>query len=248
MSGLARLLWASCRLLLKAPRWLSLPEGSDQASSLARQELGRFARRCGLRVVSSGIASEGGTLFVVNHISWADIAALGSLSDAGFVARGDLAHWPVIGRLARRRETLFVARDLRLESGRQVVAMREALAAGRDLILFAEGTTSGGEGVLPFRPALFAAADAARRVQPTILAYHDDEGMPLALERLRRIAWIDDDGLWQALNALSGKPITASVRFLTPLDPAAFPSRKTLAAAAHTAVAEGYAALRNRSK
>lgn len=248
MSGSARLLWAACRLLLRAPRWLSLPEGSAQASALAREELGRFARRCGLRVVSSGIPSEGGTLFVVNHISWADIAALGSLSDAGFVARGDMADWPVIGRLARRRDTLFVARGLRLESGRQVVAMREALAAGRDLILFAEGTTSDGKGVLPFRPALFAAADAARCVQPVILAYHDDEGMPLSSERLRRIAWIDDDGLWQALNAFSGKPITASVRFLTPLDPADFPSRKALAAAAQEAVAKGYAALRNRSK
>lgn len=242
------MIWAAFRLLAEVPRWLRFAPRSNEARSLARRALNRFAERCGLRIRSSGEAVNGGTLFVANHISWADIVVLGSLCDAGFVARSDLAGWPLIGRIAQRRGTIFVTRERRMESGRQVEAMRQALAAGEDLILFAEGTTSVGTSVLPFRPALLAAADAARRVQPVVVAYLDAAGLPLSPERQRQVAWIGDDGTGHVLGTFAGGPLTAAVRFLPPLDPARFASRKALADAAYAAASEAYAALRNRSK
>lgn len=236
-----KIAWAACRLLARAPGWLRLAPASPEAREQARAVLGRFARRCGLRIVARGQPLCGGTLFVANHVSWTDIVALGTLCDAVFVARGDLAGWSLLGRLARHHGTIFVARGRRTDTGRQVDAVRSVLARGGDVILFAEGTTSDGTGVLPFRSALLAAADAAARVQPVAIVYLDACGVPLSAERRRRIAWIGDDGLGATMNAFAEGSVMATVRFLPPLAPADFASRKALAEAAWAEVAQAHA-------
>lgn len=236
-----KMVWAACRLLAQAPGWLRLTPASAEAREQARAALGRFARGCGLRIDPRGQPLCGGTLFVANHVSWTDIVALGTLCDAAFVARDDLAAWPMLGRLARHHGTIFVERGRRTDSGRQVDAVRSALARGRDVILFAEGTTSDGSGVLPFRSALLAAADAAARVQPVAIVYLDTSGAPLGAERRRRIAWIGDDSLGAMMNAFAEGPVMAAVSFLPSLAPADFANRKALAEALWVEVARAHA-------
>ena len=114
-------------------------------------------RIAGLRVrVRGAPALSGPTLFVANHVSYLDIVVLGSLLDAGFVAKSEVAAWPLIGWLARIGRTVFGARRAASCAG-QCNALAERLSAGQSLILFAEGTSSDGGRVLPFETSLFAA-------------------------------------------------------------------------------------------
>ena len=52
-------------------------------------------------------------LIVANHVSWLDIVVLGSLMPLSFVAKAEVASWPVFGFLARMQRTVFVDRTRR---------------------------------------------------------------------------------------------------------------------------------------
>lgn len=112
-----------------------------------------------------------GTLFVANHISFTDIFALALTLDARFVAKADVNGWPLIGWLARRFGTIFVERNQSMAVPGQIDEIGNCLKRGENVILFPEGTTSHGYGVLPFRTSLMAAAAHAAAVRPVALAY-----------------------------------------------------------------------------
>ncbi|MBA4172787.1 MAG: hypothetical protein C0511_09075 [Hyphomicrobium sp.] len=192
------------------------------------------------------ISQRPGTLFVMNHISWADIPVMLSLLDADFVARADLRDWPVIGRLAQRLGPVFVERQRKGSTQGQVAAIRERLTSGRSVILCAEGTTSDGSGILPFRTSLFAAADAAIAVQPVILAYLAVDGSALTPQRQREVAWIGDDDLVSGAARLARQKTLARAMFLPPSPKEN--DRKTLAAHVRQQMLEAYAAATNRSR
>lgn len=238
----AALAWAMARV----PLWLWRQPGSPDARRHERRFFAAIVRGFGIRIsVSGDRLSSPGTLYVMNHISWADIAVMMAILDADFVAKDTVAGWPVLGPLARRFDPLFVNRDQALRSSDQARAIRERLARGRSVILCPEGTTSDGTGILPFRSSLFAAADAACAVQPVMLRYLCPDGAPLDPARLREVAWIDDDALLPGAARVARMETLASVTFLAPLRTA---DRKALAQAAWTSIATAYAALPNRSR
>ena len=115
-----------------------------------------------VRVIGAAADSAGGrpVVFVSNHSSWLDIPVLGGRLDACFVSKDEVGRWPFIATIARLGRTVFVSRQ-RHATGRERDAMRERLAAGDNLLLFPEGTTSDGSRVLPFRSAFFAIAEGA---------------------------------------------------------------------------------------
>jgi 1-acyl-sn-glycerol-3-phosphate acyltransferase len=137
---------------------------------------------------------------VANHQSWADIPALGAVADLCFIAKAEVRSWPVFGWLARLQGTVFVARGERGRTGEQADAIAERLSAGDAMVLFAEGTTSDGNGLLPFKTALFGAAQAALlrskadfvAVQPVSIAYTKAHGLPLGRYFRPLAAWPGD--------------------------------------------------------
>jgi len=50
-------------------------------------------------------------LIVSNHISWIDIHVINTVSPAIFVAKSDVAKWPIFGWIARRIGTIFIVRE-----------------------------------------------------------------------------------------------------------------------------------------
>lgn len=201
----------------------------------------------GLEVVVHGELAPS-ALYISNHISWADIPVLASILEADFIAKSEVGRWPVIGPLARRFGTILISREKKIRIGDQAEAIRAHLRLGRSAILFPEGTTSDGTGILDFRTSLFAAADAARSVQPVVIRYLDPAGTALTPARQREIAWIDDDALVGGAAKVAQAKTRALVQFLTPLDPRAFRDRKVFAEAARSAMAEAYAAAPNRPR
>jgi 1-acyl-sn-glycerol-3-phosphate acyltransferase len=182
-------------LALLLPAHLLTARGSTKPSSVARLFV-RIARRLlGLRVTVGGAApaGSGGVLYVSNHVSWADIFVLGSVLPASFVAKADVAVWPVLGWLVRQHGTIFVDRTRRSRAGEQSDSIAKRLKDGDSVLLFPEGTSSDGQGVLPFRSALFASAVAAgARVQPVTVAWIKVGRRPVVEANRRTIAWIDD--------------------------------------------------------
>jgi 1-acyl-sn-glycerol-3-phosphate acyltransferase len=202
----------------------------DRRKRLEQRFFRETLRALGLDVANRGIPSTApGTLFVANHISFADVVALATRIDATFVAKSDVRRWPLIGPLAARFGTIFVERERSLEAARQADLLASHLRAGGNLVLFPEGTTSDGRGVLPFRSALLAAAEAAGAVQPVAIRYSD----------AARRAYVADESF--AANLLRLAPYTARVElvFLPPLDPSLRTDRKGLARAAREAVEAG---------
>ena len=103
-------------------------------------------------------------LLVSNHLGYLDILVLGAITPAVFVAKHEVRSWPVFGWFARLAGTVFVRRERRIGATRATAEIKQALNNGALLALFPEGTSSGGETVLPFKSALLA--PATKRNQP----------------------------------------------------------------------------------
>ena len=191
----------------------------------------------GLRRRVRGQPMSGPGLIVANHASWIDIFALNACARVVFVAKEEVAGWPGIGWLARATGTAFIRRARR-DAGRQAEMLRARVAAGERLVVFPEGTSSDGRRVLPFRPALFAAAVPPARVQPVTLRYTAPEGADP-----RVYGWWGEMGFAAHLVQVLALPAqgTVEVVFHPPLDPAGFDSRKALAAEAERIVRDGLA-------
>jgi lyso-ornithine lipid O-acyltransferase len=197
-----------------------------------RRFLWWVGRSAGLDVRVEGRALASDVLFLSNHVSWLDILVMAGATGTAFVSKAEVKAWPLVGWLASLNDTVFVERSARSGVRGQADALRAALASGRAVALFPEGTTEGGHVVLPFRASLLSALypplDGVR-VQPAAIDYgaavHD-------------LAWVGDEGaLANARRVLSRKGrARVTLRFLDPVDPHAFADRKRLAAAAQAEI------------
>jgi 1-acyl-sn-glycerol-3-phosphate acyltransferase len=131
-----------------------------------------------VRLEIEGEASTEPALFAANHVSWLDIVCLRAALDTEFVAKQEVSRWPVIGRMAGLAGTLFLNRGERDASLVAANGMSRALAAGRSVAIFPEGTTGDGRRLRRFHARLYQAAIRARRpVQAVAIAYpHPDDG------------------------------------------------------------------------
>jgi 1-acyl-sn-glycerol-3-phosphate acyltransferase len=171
-------------------------------------------------------------LFAANHVSYTDITVLGSLIAGSFVAKSEIAGWPLFGQLAKLQRSVFVDRRVG-STAQQRDAIADRLAAGDALILFPEGTSSDGNFMLPFKSALFSVVYKREQpvtVQPVSVVYARLDGLPIG--RLLRpfFAWYGDMELAPHLWHLLGLGrIEAIVEFHPPVAVADFPTRKALA-------------------
>ena len=206
-----------------------------------------FNTLLGIKLVVVGKpAKTGRVLFVVNHTSYADISVLGGLLEACFVAKAEVAKWPVFGLCARISRTAFVDRNPRL-AVRQAELLKDRLSAGDNLILFPEGTSGDGNFVLPFRSALFSVAairigEKPVAVQPVSVAYTHLDGIPMGRHLRPFFAWYGDmelaGHLWQFLGIGRSR---VEVRFHEPVTIDQFASRKEMAAWCQAVIAAGVA-------
>jgi len=228
-------------VLLVVPQaiWrLARPGGSQ--GPLPRLIHWLLCRVLGLRVVVVGQPVFGGiSAWVGNHLSYLDVPVLGSLGRMRFVAKQEVAAWPLFGWLADLQGTVYVSRRSRDAAG-AIERFAEAVAAGGVVVLFAEGTSSDGSAVLPFRPsmlqALMAAAPAdAPSGLPTVQAFtlrlRVVDGCVADQPRIRDLyAYHGDAVLLPHLKRfLRLRGARLQVVFHPPVAPSAFPDRRALA-------------------
>ena len=161
-------------------------------------------RMLGIRVTIIGTPSRDHPLLLVsNHVSWKDILVLGSVKPLSFIAKADMKSWPVFGQLARLQRTIFVEREQRRKTGIQASEIAERMNDGDVIVLFAEGTTSDGNTLLPFNSSLIGAAQRALEnsgqtsvaIQPIAIAYTRMHGVALGRYFRPEAAWPGDVSL-----------------------------------------------------
>jgi 1-acyl-sn-glycerol-3-phosphate acyltransferase len=182
-------------------------------------------------------------LLVANHISFIDIAVINAVLPSAFVAKSEVARWPLIGWLAGRADTIFIQRGSRKAAHQTHRQMVEALRAARRLAIFPEGTTTAGDRLLPFHAALFQSAiDAAVPVHAIALSYRAANGA-----RSTAPAYIDDMSLADCLlTVLQADRLVAHLSLAASFDPPP-PDRRHLAHRCHGTIAAALAHAESRS-
>jgi 1-acyl-sn-glycerol-3-phosphate acyltransferase len=169
----------------------------------------RFLRVFGLEPQITGAIPSSG-LLACNHLGYLDILVLAAGAPAVFVAKEEVKHWPVFGWFARLAGTIFVNRQKRTQVGQFSGQIETVLNRGALVILFPEGTSSGGRTVLPFKSALLeAAAGRAHPLSAGLIQYELDEG-DVAEEVCY---WKDMTLVPHLVNLLSKRGLRVSVRF-----------------------------------
>ena len=74
-------------------------------------------------------------LFVSNHASWLDIVVLGSTGPLCFIAKSEIARWPLFGTFARLQRSIFVDRSKRHGTGQVNTSIAKTLSAGTPVSL-----------------------------------------------------------------------------------------------------------------
>ena len=213
-----------------------------------------LCRVLGIRIETLGnVVTEGPLLIAANHTSYFDIPVLGALGNFAFIAKTEVKHWPFFGLCAELSRTIFVDRKQRSRALHDRNQIQTRLRQGDCLVLFPEGTSSDGNGILPFKSALLSVAeldlsqDEARkgrpfrcRVQPVSIAYTRLNGLPMGRIKRPLFAWYGDMDLMPHLwGALAAGPIDVMVEFHPPVTAEQMGDRKALAAHCERGVREG---------
>jgi 1-acyl-sn-glycerol-3-phosphate acyltransferase len=203
-----------------------------------------LSRSLGIRIVCHGRPPRAkGVLYVVNHVSWADIPVLGARIKGAFVAKSEVGGWGMVGWLATLARTVYVERGRPLKTADQRDAIGERLARGDNIILFPEGTNSDGARMLPFKSSLFAVTDGLPDlvVQPVTIAYTRVNGIPVTRANLPDLAWVGDTELMpHAMTFMALGRVRAEILFHPPVRAADFDGRKALARHCEQVIADGY--------
>jgi len=217
------------------------------ARRLPRLYHGWACRVLGINLVVEGKPTEASPgLHVVNHTSYLDIEILGATIEGSFVAKTEVAKWPLFGWLAKLQRSVFIDRK-KTAAGNHRSAIIKRLDKGERLILFPEGTSGDGNHVLPFKTSLFGVAEYRRdgvpiAVQPVSVAYVRLDGIPLGRSYRPFFAWYGEMDMAPHLwNLLGMGVLTVEVTFHTPVTIDQFGGRKELAQYCYRVVSDGVA-------
>lgn len=187
----------------------------------------------GIRIEADLAHLAPGVLVVANHVSWVDILVITAVMPAAFVAKDELRHWPLIGWLAERNDTVFLRRGSRGHAkiiNRQIA---DLLASGKRVAVFPEGTTTDGCSLLHFHAALIQPALAVGRpVLPLAISYWEPNGARSLAPR-----YDGDVSLGQCTKAILRRRRIFARLVSTPLRGLHGEDRKQVAAEAREAIA-----------
>ncbi len=191
-------------------------------------------KAAGADVVVRGTPVTNDVLYIANHLSWLDVLVLAGRTGCAFVAKADMAPWPVLGWMATLNNSVYVQRENRLDVSAQAQAIQAALATRQPITLFPEGTTGDGQALLPFRSSLIAAVVPPPEnvtIQPVAIDYGCDAAI---------IAWTDMESVGvNALRVMGRKGrIVAKLHFLDPLPASDFANRKIMSAHSRSLIAD----------
>jgi len=214
------------RLIARWSRWLMAACGTrvEEIVAPGAQPLSAMRGRHG--------AGEG-RMLLANHVSWLDIFAIDSLAPASFVAKAEIARWPLAGTLVARAGTVFLERGRRHAVHGVIQQMTQRLQQGHRAAVFPEGTTSDGQRLLPFHGNLVQAAiNASAPLVPVAVRYLDPDGEPG-----HAVMYVGDTTFMQSLWQITGHPgLIAQIHVLAPIEAGPGVTRQEIARQARLAI------------
>lgn len=186
----------------------------------------------GLRIRATGRPLSGPVLFAANHVSWIDISVMHSQCVMGFVAKQEIAKWPLVGMLAVCGQTIFHQRGSTQSLDHVVHAMIKRLQTGQPIGVFPEGHARGGGDIGPFHARIFqAAVEAQVLVQPVAISYGPQGRWQ------KSIAFAPGESFLANFIRLLGEPVRlTTVHFLEAVDTRHVEGRRTIAEQARSQI------------
>lgn len=138
----------------------------------------------GVKVVLHGSKPKVG-LMMSNHQSYIDIWLIPKYAITVFVAKAEVKKMPLVGWGASAVNTVYVDRNSKESRQRTKDMIAARIKNGRSVIIFPEGTTGDGNGLLPLKPGMFFnAAEEGFPIIPTAIYYENSD-----------LAWVGDDNM-----------------------------------------------------
>ena len=166
-----------------------------------------------LRLKSPEILPATPYLLASNHISWMDIHAINAFKPIRFVAKSDVEGWPIFGWMAKQLGTVFIKRD-NARHGKHIAGEVAKVLDTQSVCIFPEGTSTIGEGVLPFKPNLFESAVIAQvPVYSLAISYRS----VISDEKSDVAAFVGDMGLLGSMaRILKDRKLIVELAFMAP--------------------------------
>ncbi len=222
--------------------WLLLKINQPLGHRFGRFYLSSWRKCIGHQLIIRGELSKvKPTFFVSNHSSYVDILVLGTFIPARFVAKLEVAQWPIMGWLATHQATIYIDRN-RSAISEGTDKLFEAIDRGESLILFPEGTTSDGCRILPFGSSFFDVAMKKNLVvQPITVTYAGWDRLPMPYFMRKICGWFspDVDLLGHLWSISQWGTVQVIVDLHPPIKADKFATRKELAQATFQVVQEG---------
>lgn len=230
-----RVFWFFLRAALSLRRVAASAPGSAEdvrrRAAWLRDRARELLEVLAIRVSASGGLAQGGVV-ACNHLGYLDALVIASLSPTVFVAKAEVARWPVLGWFCRQVGTLFIQRDHRDSVARLQPELRRVLSAGVTVCLFLEGTSTDGSRVQPFHSSLLQpAVEGVWPVRPGWLGFFKPDGTVEPAAAYWRDMWFAP----HFLRLLATAPFTAQAWLGESVDP--WLSRKRMARVLHALVA-----------
>jgi len=218
-----------CILLLVFP-WLKVGRRHHSIRKWCQQLLGIFHIR--LNVIGVERLEDAHYLMAANHISWIDIHVINAFKPHYFVAKAEVASWPIFGWMAKQLGTLFIERDKSSSIRNMVQEVAEQLKQ-KAICIFPEGTSTDGKQLAPFKSNLFEAAIVANApVYALAIQYFDMR----TGNKTTAPAFIGEMGLLDSIwNLICSPPICAQISISAKLP--ALKERKALAELSQSLIA-----------
>jgi 1-acyl-sn-glycerol-3-phosphate acyltransferase len=196
-----------------------------------------FVRISRMRIEVTGTPPKPPFFLVTNHLGYADIGVIRTVAAGVFVAKAEVSHWPLAGRIVRDLGMIFINRANRRDIPRAGELIMQRLEAGEGVIVFPEGTSTKGDDVLPFNSSFLEfAARSGVPVSYGSITYRTPAGEPPASTV---VCWWEDIGFFAHLWRLLKVPeYTAMIHFGDA--PILKSNRKELAAELHRRVLENF--------
>ena len=219
-----------CFILLLVFPWLNAEQRHQSIRKWCKQLLGIFQMR--LSVIGVEHLEDAHYLMAANHISWIDIHVINAFKPHYFVAKSEVASWPIFGWMAKQLGTLFIERG-KSNSIRNMVQEIASQLNQKPICIFPEGTSTDGKQVAPFKSNLFEAAIVASApVYVLAIQYFDLQ----TGKKTTAPAFIGDMGLVDSIwNLICSPPICAQIGISEKLP--ALKDRKALAELSQSLIA-----------
>jgi lyso-ornithine lipid O-acyltransferase len=215
---------------------------SKNASWHTRRLLAAFGVTVEYRNIDNLTRDDKNFLIVSNHLSYIDVFIIFSLAPSVFVANSGLNEEFLLGCVTRYAGGIFVERRNRTKLSEEIDLISDLLDDGFNVVLFPEGTTSNGDGVLPFKnPFITAAVRSVVDIVPVCVKYRRIDGEDISSTNRDVVYYYGDAKFFDhALRLLSHKKVEAEMSELEKIEVKPGRTRKELSNLAYSIIRSAY--------